>query len=65
MIMPMVIAIKTMNNSLATPNFKNWPRSETLQHTIKYKILIEFVLLSLDLWPLLLTWFNFNPSMDK
>ena len=18
-----------------------------------------------DLWPLLLTWFNFNPSMDK
>ena len=20
---------------------------------------------SIDLWPLLLTWFNFNPSMDK
>ena len=21
--------------------------------------------LNLELWPLLLTWFNFNPSMDK
>ena len=23
------------------------------------------MLIKLDLWPLLLTWFNFNPSMDK
>ena len=25
----------------------------------------QSTLMADDLWPLLLTWFNFNPSMDK
>ena len=32
---------------------------------IKVKSLLESTSRHRDLWPLLLTWFNFNPSMDK
>ena len=32
---------------------------------IDIPIMIQNTMKMLHLWPLLLTWFNFNPSMDK
>ena len=39
-----------------------WP--EQCIYTVEFQIQQEIIQVT-HLWPLLLTWFNFNPSMDK
>ena len=42
----------------------NWVWADDWSHCMDQQLIFDLVI-ACGQWPLLLTWFNFNPSMDK
>ena len=45
--------------------FATLPSGTLIKFIKHHRFISSTILISLKQWPLLLTWFNFNPSMDK
>ena len=63
--------VQTFANILIYHSFSNyvfWKHIDTMKYVDgKYHSVYDYIqyIFNKDLWPLLLTWINFNPGMDK
>ena len=72
-VLNVVIYVLQYSSSVHISNhvFNSYLHHNTVQYKVRIRMMIydkfsgESPALSLRLWPLLLTWFNFNPGMEK